>query len=120
MSDSLLRVKTMDFAKHVVLTCRYMRKHGVEYALSDQFIRCGTSIGANVFEAQHAHGKQDFIAKLEISLKECNECLYWLELLLNTDSITKRTFTALTDEALDIRNMLIASVNTTKRNLTPS
>ncbi len=72
MSDSVIRIKSKDFAKSIVILCREIKKRGIEGALVNQFLRCGTSVGANVHEAQYAQGTKDFISKLEISLKECN------------------------------------------------
>ena len=81
MSDSVLRTKSKDFAKDIVFLCRKMKQNSVESALINQLLRCGTSVGANIHEAQYAQGTKDFISKLEIALKECNESEYWLELL---------------------------------------
>ena len=114
MEESELRKQAFQFAKHVVLTCRWMRKNGVEYSLVDQFLRCGTSVGANIHEAQHAHGLKDFSSKLEIALKESNECKYWIKLLFSTDSIRKPTYDALMDECSSVQRMLVASLNTIK------
>ena len=72
MSESILREISKSFAKKIIIFCRKLKQSGVEIALTSQLLRCGTSIGANIFEAQYAQGKKDFISKLEISLKECN------------------------------------------------
>ena len=87
MADSVLRKKSKEFAKGVVFLCRKMKQNGVEGALINQLLRCGTSVGANVHEAQYAQGTKDFISKFEIALKECNESEYWLELLYETNSM---------------------------------
>lgn len=114
MEESQLRTQSKTFAKHIILTCRDMKKRKIESALVDQLLRSGTSIGANIHEAQHAQGEKDFISKLEISLKECNESEYWLELLFETESINGKTFAALKNECDSIRKMLISSVVTLK------
>ena len=72
MAESILRIKSKQFAVDIIHACREMRKK-VEYALIDQLLRSGTSVGANIHEAQFAHGTKDFISKLEIALKECVE-----------------------------------------------
>ena len=76
MADSILRTKSKIFAKEIVFLCRKMKQNGVEAALVNQLLRSGTSVGANIHEAQYAQGTKDFISKLEISLKECNESDY--------------------------------------------
>ena len=73
MSNSILRDKSKDFAKQIVILCRNIKANHKESVLTNQLLRSGTSIGANIHEAQYAHGKADFIAKLQIALKETNE-----------------------------------------------
>ena len=84
--------------------------------ISNQLGRSGTSIGANIREAQYAHGKADFIAKLQIALKEANETGYWLELLHRTRYLSESEYKALDSACTSIRVMLIASINTAKQN----
>ena len=114
MSDSVLRTKSKDFAKNIVFLCRKMKQNGVEGALVNQLLRCGTSVGANVHEAQYAQGTKDFISKFEIALKECNESDYWLELLYETNSITKAEFDDFQRKCVELRRMLVSSVTTLK------
>ena len=83
MSESILREKAKEFAKSIVFITRKIKSNNKESVLTNQLLRSGTSIGANIHEAQYAQGTADFISKLEISLKECFESEYWLELLLN-------------------------------------
>jgi four helix bundle protein len=87
-----------------------------ESIISNQIGRSGTSIGANIREAQYAHGKADFIAKLQIALKEANETDYWLELLYRTGYLQESEFKALDSACTSIRVMLISSVKTAKDN----
>ena len=117
MSESILRTKSKDFAKSIVLLCRTLRDKKVEYALTDQLLRCGTSVGANIHEAQYAQGTKDFISKLEIALKECNESEYWLDLLFETDNISKEEFEIFRKECIELRRMLVASVKKLKEKL---
>ena len=114
MADSVLRNKSKEFAKSIVFLCRKMKQNGVESAMINQLLRCGTSVGANIHEAQYAQGTKDFISKLEIALKECNESEYWLELLYETNSISKTEFDDFQKKCIEIRRMLVSSVTTLK------
>ena len=114
MSHSVLRDKTKEFAKNIIILCRKMKDEKIEGVLISQLLRCSTSIGANVHEAQYAQGMKDFISKLEIALKECNESEYWLELLYETNSISKTEFDDFQKKCIELRRMLVASVNTLK------
>ena len=114
MADSILRERSKEFAKKIVFLCRDIKAETKESVLANQLLRCGTSIGANIHEAQYAQGKKDFISKLEIAQKECFETEYWLELLFETGSITQGTYTPLQNECGAIRRMLISSLNTLK------
>ena len=114
MADSVLRTKSKDFAKNIVFLCRELKKKGVEGALINQLLRCGTSVGANVHEAQYAQGTKDFISKLEIALKECNESEYWLELLFDTNSLNQSEFNEFRNKCIELRRMLVSSVTTLK------
>ena len=114
MSDSVLRNKSKDFAKNIVFLCRTLKENNVEGALINQLLRSGTSVGANIHEAQYAQGPKDFISKFEIALKECNESEYWLELLHETNSISKVEFKSFQKECIELRRMLVSSVTTLK------
>ncbi len=91
MRNDKLSVQSMDFAASVINLVRYL-KENKEHIISNQIGRSGTSIGVNIRETQYAHGKADFIAKLQIALKEANETGYWLELLLKTNYISENQF----------------------------
>ena len=84
MNDSPLMIKSKELALEVIKACKELRNSKCEGALISQFLRSGTSVGANVREAQYAHGTTDFIAKLQIALKECSETEYWIELLIES------------------------------------
>ena len=114
MSDSVLRTKSKEFAKEIVFICRDLKRSGIESALTSQLLRCGTSVGANIHEAQYAQGTKDFISKLEIALKECNESEYWLELLYETNSLSEADFKEFQKECIELRRMLVSSVTTLK------
>ena len=115
MSESKLRTQSMDFAVSVIELVKDL-KGKRESIISNQIGRSGTSIGANIREAQYAHSKADFIAKLQIALKEANETGYWLELLFRTNYISEPEYNSLNSACAGIRVMLIASINTAKEN----
>ncbi len=114
MTESPLIIKSKEFALTVIKVCKELRNVKCESALINQFLRSGTSIGANIREAQYAHGKADFVSKLQIALKEANETGYWLELLYKTNYIDEATYKNLDSACTSIRVMLISSVNTVK------
>ncbi len=114
MSNSIMRDKAKDFAKKIVFLCREMKSEHKEAALINQLLRSGTSIGANIHEAQYAQGTRDFISKLEIAQKECYETEYWLELLFETECIEEKVYKSIQNDCGAIRRMLIASLNTIK------
>ena len=91
-----------------------------EYVLSKQILRSGTGIGANIAESACAISKKDFLSKIYIALKECNETLYWLDLLHETGYITDKAFVSLNNDCLELKKMLTATTKTTVKNLNPS
>ncbi|MDO5399762.1 MAG: four helix bundle protein [Eubacteriales bacterium] len=113
MADSKLRDLSMDFAVNILRQCEQVKGH---YSLVNQLERSATSIGANIHEANYAHGRQDFIAKLQISLKECYETEYWMELFQKARILEPDTGTKLMNDCGTIRRILIASINTAKGN----
>ena len=114
MAESVLRDKAKTFAKSVVLLCRQIKATHKESVLTNQLLRSGTSIGANLHEAQYAQGTKDFISKFEIALKEASETGYWLELLYKTKYIDEQTFKVLSSKCTSLRVMLITSCKTAK------
>lgn len=114
MSDSILRVKTIEFSKNIVFLCREMKEKHKEAVLVNQLLRSATSIGANVYEAQYAQSTNDFVSKFEIAQKECFETEYWLELLFETQCMEEEQYMKLRNDCGLIRRMLIASMNTLK------
>lgn len=113
MAESKLRELSTDFAVKIIKTCESIKGHN---SLVNQLERSGTSIGANIHEANYAHGKADFIAKLQIALKECYETEYWLELFVRSDIMSRDTATSIYNQCGTIRRILIASINTAKEN----
>ena len=113
MPESRLRTLSIAFAVEILKLVKQLKDRH-ETIVSNQIGRAGTSIGANIHEAQYAHGKSDFIARLQIALKEANETGYWLELLLKTNYIDDVRYRELNDACSQIRVMLIKSINTAK------
>lgn len=110
---SPLQDKSKAFALEIIKVCNEMKHSKRESVLTNQLIRSGTSIGANIREAMYAHGKADFIAKLQIALKECSESEYWLELLIESGYYDDPT---ILKQCTEVKRLLIASINTAKKN----
>ena len=113
MAESKLRELSMDFSVDIINLVKYLKSNH-ETIIANQIGRSGTSIGANIHEAQYAQGTKDFISKLEIAQKECYETEYWLELLFETGCIEQTSYKAIQNDCGAIRRMLIASLNTVK------
>lgn len=111
MPESKLAVSSMDFAVKILKLCDIIKGH---YSIVNQLERSATSIGANIREANYAHSKPDFVSKLQISLKECYETEYWLELMLKADILSDDIAKALLHDCGSIRRMLVSSINTIK------
>ncbi len=117
MAESVMLNKAKDFAVVIVSVCRNIKATQKETVLTNQLLRSGTSIGANIHESKYAHGTADFIAKMQIALKECYESEYWLELLYRSGYLTEAEYKSLQNDCGAIRRMLISSINTAKQNL---
>ncbi len=113
MADSKLRDLSMEFSIDIIKLCENTKGH---YSLTNQLERAATSIGANVHEANYAQSKADFISKLQIALKECYETEYWLELFQKSSMIDTVIAKSLFEKCETIRRVLIASINTAKKN----
>ena len=113
MVDSPLLIKSKAFALEIIRVCNEIKRSQKERILTNQLIRSGTSIGANIREAFYAHSKADFISKLQIALKECSESEYWLELLIESNYYSDKT---ILDRCIEIKRILISSINTAKEN----
>lgn len=111
---SPLLEKSKAFALEIIRVCNEIKNNRRESVLTNQLIRSGTSVGANIREAFYAHGKADFIAKLQIALKECSESEYWLELLIESGYYADKT---ILNHCVEIKKLLIASINTAKKNV---
>ena len=114
MLDSPLIIKSKEFALEVIKVCNYVKQTKKESILTNQLIRSGTSVGANIREAFYGHGTADFIAKLQIALKECSESEYWLELLIESGFYDNND---ILEKCIEIKKLLISSLNTAKNKL---
>ena len=113
MAESKLRDLSMAFSVEVLKLCDSIKGH---YSLVNQLERSATSIGANIHEANYAQSKADFIAKLQIALKECYETEYWLELFVKAELLDRDKAKNIYNDCGTIRKMLISSINTVKGN----
>ena len=113
MTESKLREIAMSFAVQIVRLVKDLKAEK-ESVIADQLGRCGTSIGARIYEANYVQGKKDSVAKLELALREANETGYWIELLYQTEYINEETYKTLQDQCTLLRVMLTASCNTPK------
>ena len=116
MANDKLAEQSMDFAVHIINLVKQLKEQK-ESIISNQIGRSGTSVGANIREAKYAHGTADFIAKLQIALKEASETGYWLELLYKTDYIGEEQYNTLESKCKSLRAMLVSSINTAKSKL---
>ena len=116
MKENKLAELSMEFSVDIIGLVKQLKSNH-ESIISNQIGRSGTSIGANIHEAQYAQGKKDFISKLEIALKEASETGYWLELLHRTNYIDEQTYKGLSAKCTSLRVMLIASCRTAKENI---
>ena len=108
--------KAKDFAVETINICKMIKMEKKESVLTNQLLRSGTSIGANIHESKYAQSTADFISKMQIALKECYESEYWLELLNRTNYLNDSQYNVLQNSCGQIRRMLIASINTSKEN----
>ena len=113
MADSPLIIKSKEFALQIIKVCNFVKQTKKESVLTNQLIRSGTSVGANIREAFYGHGTADFIAKLQIALKECSESEYWIELLIESGYYENKKFL---EQCVEIKKLLVSSINTAKTN----
>ena len=112
--DHAIQHKSFQFAVRIVKLCRYLQNEQKEFVLTKQLLRCGTSIGANVSEAQQAQSRADFVSKLNIALKEAYETNYWLRLLHATDLLSPAEFQSIYSDCQELERLLISIVKSSK------
>lgn len=111
MSDNILVDLSIQFAVKIVNLTDQIQGKGI---LKNQILKSGTSIGANIHEANYAQSKADFVSKMQIALKECYESEYWIELFVKTNIISDEQYAELKNDCGKIRRILISTINTTK------
>jgi len=114
MKENILKTKSFKFAVRIVNLHKYLCENKKEFVLSKQILRCGTSVGANIRESEHSQSKSDFIHKMSIAQKEINETMYWLELMQETELISKQEFESIYNDSLEIIKLLTSSIKTAK------
>ena len=117
MNGDELRSRSMAFAKRIVGSYQYLCESKREFILSKQLLRCGTSIGANISEAQYGSSRRDFLNKLYIALKEAAETMYWLRLLYECGYFSEQEYTSLNSECDELRRILSAITKSTRDNM---
>ena len=108
MKENVIVDKSLDFAVRIVNLRKFLVNEHNEYVMSKQLLRCGTSIGANVAEAQRGQSKADFLAKMTIALKEANETEYWLKLLYRTQYLTKEQYESMNVDIQELLGLLVS------------
>lgn len=116
-TQNVLKDKSFLFALRIIKCCKFLQSDKKEFVLSKQLLRCGTSIGANIREAEQAQSKADFIHKLSISIKETNETLYWLELLFHSEYLKKNEFESIYKDCTELIKLLTSIIKKSKLNL---
>jgi len=114
MNDSIVLIKSMDFAIRIVRLFKHLRDTQKEFIMSKQLLKSGTSVGANLHEAKYAQSRNDFISKNSIALKEIAETQYWLELLYKTDYLNLHEYSNINTDCDEIVKMLTSIVKSSK------
>ena len=118
MKENVIKSKSYGFALRMIKAYKYLTQEQREFVISKQALRSGTSVGAQIREAEHAQSTPDFIHKLSIALKEANETEYWLCLLKDSDYIDEKMFTSIHRDCLELIKLLTSIIKTTKKQLT--
>ncbi len=113
--EQIVESKSFRFAVRIVKLCKYLNTDKKEYVLSKQLLRAGTSVGANIAEAEQAQSRADFISKMNIALKEAVETNYWLRLLEASDYLTQGDFSSIHSECRELERMLTAIIKSAKK-----
>ena len=112
--ENAVKDKSLSFAIRIVNLYKYLVAEKRETVMSKQLLRCGTSIGANIREAEQAQSRADFLSKQNIALKEANEAEYWLELLMSTEYITRKEYESINADCVELNKLLISIIKSTK------
>lgn len=117
MSDSIIKDKSLKFAVRIVRLSQHLKENRKEYVLSKQMLRSGTSVGANVRESRNAESDLDFIHKLAIAQKECDETCYWLELLFMTNYLNENEYLSINTDATELLKIIKSIIITVKKRI---
>ena len=116
-ADNQIVLDSKAFAIRIIKLYKYLSEEKKEFVMSKQILRSGTSIGANISESIFAQSRMDFVSKMSIALKEASETKYWLDLLMETEYITKMQYESIADDISKIIGTLVNIVNSTKNNV---
>ncbi|MEE9432170.1 MAG: four helix bundle protein [Melioribacteraceae bacterium] len=117
MKENIIASKSYAFALRIIKLYKYLVADKKEYVLSKQILRSGTSVGANIREAEHAQSKKDFINKMSIALKEANETEYWLMLLKDSEYISVENFNSIHTDSVEIIKLLASIVKSSRKSI---
>ncbi len=117
MKENIVKDKSFDFAVRIVKLYKFLVNKKREFVLSKQLLRSGTSVGAMIREAEQAESKADFIHKMAIAQKECDETLYWLELLYKTEYLSQKQFSSINCDAIEVIKLITSIIKETKKHL---
>ena len=113
--ENVIEIKSFNFAVRIVNLYKYLTDKKKEYVLSKQLLRSGTSIGANVAEAEQAQSKPDFVSKMNIVLKETSETKYWIKLLNATEFLSEKESNSLLADCVELEKLLVSIIKTSKQ-----
>ena len=113
--ENVIEIKSFNFAIRIVNLYKYLTDTKKEYILSKQLLRSGTSIGANVAEAEQAQSKPDFVSKMNIALKETSETKYWIKLLKATEFLSEKESNSLLADCVELEKLLVSIIKTSKQ-----
>lgn len=117
MSESIIKDKSLKFAVRIVRLSQHLKEERKEFVLAKQILRCGTSVGANVRESRNAESDLDFIHKLAIAQKECDETCYWLELLFLTNYLNETEYNSMNSDAIELLKIIKSIILTVKKRI---
>ena len=115
MRENIVKQKSKLFAVRIVRLYQYLTDTKKEYVLSKQLLKSGTSVGAMIYESEHAETKKDFIHKMSIAQKEINETIYWLDLLKETDYLLQEQFDSINNDAIELLKLITSIIKTSKQ-----
>lgn len=117
-TDNVVKEKSLSFGIRIVKMVRHLLKNSTyaEHSIFTQILKCGTSIGANIREAEHGESSEDFKRKLKIALKEANESLYWLEILYQAEYMDTSQYESMKSDCIELNKLLISIINTINKN----